>query len=218
MSRLMMVFCLGVVLFANANSSVAVERYVPGTHYALVKDMVAPALPGKVTLFEFFSYGCPHCASLAPLLQKFHDAAPDYVVWKRFPAMWSKRFLFYAGVYRIMDTLGWEDKYHNKMFAAIHSEHLIRESPTSVVQWFKRQGEDTTQFEQLINDNGWLGKQLSPVHLTYQKFKVMDVPTFVVDGRYIVASGMAADQLEFLKILEFLVTKAASERKDVKVK
>lgn len=40
---------------------------------------------GKIEVMEFFSYGCPHCADLHPLLKAWAKQLPADVVLRRVP-------------------------------------------------------------------------------------------------------------------------------------
>jgi thiol-disulfide isomerase/thioredoxin len=38
------------------------------------------AVPGKITIFDFYSEYCPPCRAIAPLVKRLHEARPDIAV------------------------------------------------------------------------------------------------------------------------------------------
>jgi thiol:disulfide interchange protein DsbA len=46
------------------------RRPAPGVDYSVIKPAQPVEAKGKIEVLEFFWYGCPHCYTLEPLLEK----------------------------------------------------------------------------------------------------------------------------------------------------
>ena len=46
--------------------------------------------PGKIEVVEFFSYGCPHCAEFAPILERWSAKQQKDVVLRRVPVSFGR--------------------------------------------------------------------------------------------------------------------------------
>jgi thiol:disulfide interchange protein DsbA len=49
-----------------------------------------PSEPGKIEVLEFFSYGCPHCAHLNPLIKPWGAALPADLSFRRVPVTFGR--------------------------------------------------------------------------------------------------------------------------------
>jgi len=68
---------------AVANAPVHTKGAAPIhiSHGAEIK-MADYVVPGKITVFDFYSEYCPPCRAIAPHLEKLHSARPDLAVVK----------------------------------------------------------------------------------------------------------------------------------------
>ena len=58
-----------------------------GVHYTTIVPAIPTQVPqGKVEVVEMFWYGCPHCYSLEPTIQRYLQTKPENVVFQQVPA------------------------------------------------------------------------------------------------------------------------------------
>ena len=102
--------------------------------------------PDKIEVLEFFSYSCPHCAVVEPMIAEWKKTLPADVVLKAVPvafnaAMKPLQELFYA-----LEAVGRSDL-HPKVFNAIHQEKKRIFTKDAIVAWVASQGVDKTKFK-----------------------------------------------------------------------
>lgn len=107
-------FCMGFVGLVQA------ESYKEGVQYKLVSQ---PTQTGeKIEVLEFFWYGCPHCFSLEPHLQKWLETKPDNVEFVRLPAIFRPEWKVQARTYYALKLMGMIEEMHPKIFSVIHTK------------------------------------------------------------------------------------------------
>ena len=79
------------------------------------KNKIETSSPGKIEVIELFWYGCIHCYTMDPYLDKWADALPDDVVFKRVPAIPRKSWVPGAKAYYALETLGLEKHHFHKL-------------------------------------------------------------------------------------------------------
>ena len=83
---------IGFVLFLSLVGSMVSAAPVQGTDYTLIQPSQTPTTTGKVEVIEFFSYGCPHCFHMAPLLKQWQKTElPANAVLVRVPVSFGRR-------------------------------------------------------------------------------------------------------------------------------
>ncbi|MEY3190222.1 MAG: hypothetical protein RIS10_339, partial [Pseudomonadota bacterium] len=79
-------------------------------------EIISPAQPtqhpDKIEVIEFFWYGCPHCYSFEPLLDKWSKNLPKNVEFIRQPAAFNELWSKHAKAYYTAEALGVVDKVH----------------------------------------------------------------------------------------------------------
>ncbi len=78
--------------------------------------------PDKIEVIEFFWYGCPHCYSFEPVLEKWVQNLPKNVEFIRQPAVFSDLWGKHAKAYFTAEALGVVDKVHADFFDAIQNK------------------------------------------------------------------------------------------------
>ena len=115
------IFGLLLALAASPFGPAAAEDYTEGTDYERVSPPIATDETGKVEVYEFFWYGCPHCYRFEPYLQKWLENKPDNVEFIRIPAIFnSPRWEVHARAYYTAEILEVQDRIHGPLFSAIH--------------------------------------------------------------------------------------------------
>ena len=71
--------------------------------------------PSKVEVVELFWYGCPHCYHFEPILEAWAKNKPDYVYFKRIPAIFRDSWVPFARAYYTAQVLGVLDRIHGPL-------------------------------------------------------------------------------------------------------
>ena len=187
------------------------EPYQAGKHY-LELPMPQPVETGdKIELREFFWYGCPHCFALEPSLNTYVKKLPANVRFVRTPGVGSN-WMVQAQAYYTFEVLGVIDKVHGDFFKAWHVGNRHMNDMNSIAQFAVEHGVDKAKFIETSNS---FGVRMRLEHAKDQnvKFMIDSVPMLVVDGRYLTSPGLAGSEKAAFEVVDFLIKKAASERK-----
>src|SRR5438309_2078451 len=64
----------------------SISTYAQAVNFYHVNDLIAGNPHGKVTVVEFFDFQCPHCITMAPILEAITEANPEVrIIYKQFP-------------------------------------------------------------------------------------------------------------------------------------
>jgi protein dithiol oxidoreductase (disulfide-forming) len=176
-----------------------------GIDYKAVPEPQPTETPGKVEVLEMFWYGCPHCFHLEPALAKWLTHKPDYVAFRRVPAVLGPSWALLAKAYYAAEVLGVADRTHAALFAALHKERLHLFDEISVAEWFARQGVgvDKEQFLKALHSFVVDLKVRQAAQLD-QRFGIDGVPTFVVNGKYSTSPSMVGSNEKVFQVIDYL--------------
>ena len=97
---------------------------------------------GKIEVIEFFWYGCPHCYALEPSVNTWVKNEFEDVVFKRSPANPSDGWGEMARVYYTLEAMALLDKYHQRVFDAMHKENVNLGNKRIREEWLAKNGID----------------------------------------------------------------------------
>jgi len=191
-------------------------QFLEGVEYTRVSPQ--PVETGsKVEVREFFGYGCPHCYTLEPILDKWQKTLPKNVQFVRTPAVFSEAWTVHARAYYAFEALGITAKMHYALFQALHDEKRVLNNADSLAAFVAEKGGDRKAFLDAYNSFG-MQANLSRATQTGRAFNIDSVPTLVVDGKYMTNANIAGGYDKVPKVLDFLIKKAAAERSTPKKK
>ncbi len=185
----------------------AQAQLAAGVDFAEIK----PPLP-KIEVVEFFSYACPHCNDLNPIVKKWAAKLPADVAFKRIPVSFNSPFYqLMAKLFYTLESLGEIEKLDAAAFDAIHVKGLKLIDEKSVQEWAVSQGVDAKKFSDAfksfsVDSNVKRADQLS------RSAKIPGVPALVVDGRYLVVGKNVKNHDELLALTEKVIDKVRGER------
>jgi thiol:disulfide interchange protein DsbA len=181
-----------------------------GRDYELVSPPQATE-KGKVEVLEFFSYMCPHCDHIDPVVAKWQKALAKDVVFVRIPVIFRPQWEAPARLYYTLDALGELDKLHGAAFSAIHRENTDLGNEANVTNWVVKKGLDRKKFSDAYNSFTVQSKAQG----SKQKqgaYAIPGVPAFVVAGKYRTPDNYPGSFDEMMKLVDELVAKARAEQ------
>jgi thiol:disulfide interchange protein DsbA len=199
---------IGFVLFLSLVGSMASAAPVQGTDYQVISPPQTPATAGKVEVIEFFSYGCPHCFHLQPLLKQWEKAElPANAVLVRVPVAFGRReWGQLVRAYYTLEATGDLQRLDDKLFDAIHQQQQQLFDVESLTSWAAQNGVDANKFRTTFNSPEVTAKAVRADQLS-RDYKINGVPTLTVAGKY---KALGKDYPEMLKITRELVSQASS--------
>jgi thiol:disulfide interchange protein DsbA len=165
----------------------------------------------KIEVIEFFSFSCPHCRDMEPILSAWVKKMPADAQLRRIPAQFFPQWVGTAKVWYTLEALG-EEKLVPGVFTALHSQNLRLDQEKPFLDWMAAQGIDRKKVEDMYNSFAVNGKVARAKSLV-QTYGVQSVPVFVVDGKYTTDTGQAKRHEDVPALLDKLIDKARAERK-----
>jgi len=229
--------CLSVALVPTVSQAADPQA---GSDYIVLPTPQPVETGDKIEVREFFWYGCPHCYALEPALAAYVKKLSSQVRFVRTPGV-APNWLIHAQAYYTFESLGVTDRLHGPFFAAVHTPPAARPTPAEETGFFAffrnlfgskpqpvatpslnseagitafaaEHGVDRAAFSEAFNS---FGVRTRLEHAKQQNigFRIDGVPMLAIDGRYITSPSMAKGEEAMLKVVDFLIQKAAKERK-----
>ncbi len=202
------------VLLPMACSAAAPADYKEGTQYGKVRAEQAPADPKRITVEEFFWYGCPHCFHLDSFVEAWRPTKAGDVDFSRVPnSLGRDEGIVHDKTFYTAEVLGLSDKIHKPLFSAIHEQHQQLFTQASIQSFFTSV---TGVMPDVFNNtfNGFaVGMKVNRAEGLAKAYGVASVPTIVVGGKYYTNVAMAGGPAQTFKVVDFLVAKVRAERK-----
>jgi thiol:disulfide interchange protein DsbA len=197
---------LAAFAFAVAAQSPAPQE---GREYLRLKVPQPVETGKKIEVIEFFSYGCPHCGDLEPILQGWLKTMPADVQLRRVPVMFQDRWIPLAKIYFTLDALGEEARLTPAVFTAVHAKGVALWQDKTFFDWAASQGIDRKKVEDMYNSFG-IGGKVNRARMVAQSYQVQSVPLVVVDGKFF--SNQVSSHAAMPALIDALIVKARAER------
>jgi protein dithiol oxidoreductase (disulfide-forming) len=177
---------------------------------------LAPPQPGTdnatIEVLEFFSYGCPHCGSLNPLIKAWAEQLPDDVSFQRVPVTFGRAaWANLARLYFALELGGSLAELDQAVFDAVIQDRVNLYTEKNILKWIEQQGRDAEAFGKTLNSFE-VDLALRRAQDLESRMRVDAVPQIVVDGRYVVVGEGVRGYEGLLRIADILVERARGER------
>jgi thiol:disulfide interchange protein DsbA len=179
----------------------------PGVDYTELNPGQPVDSQGKIEVLEFFWYGCPHCYTLEPMLEKWIARLPADVQFRRVPAVLNPGWGNESAVYYTFEALGVLDKLHRPFFDAIHRDRLSTRDPAALSQWLATNGVDTKKYQEALKSFGVQSKVRRAAQIS-AAYRIDGTPALAVHGRYTVSAEQGRTQSGMLAIADSLIALA----------
>lgn len=189
----------------------ALAELVEGEDWHAITPPQPGDAPGKIEVLEFFSYGCPHCGSLNPLLKQWEATLPEDVVLRRVPVTFGRQAwanlarLFYA-----LESLDALDRLDQAVFTALHEQRAKLYTEPAILDWLANKEIDIQRFKDAFNSFD-VQTKLGRADYLAGRYQIDSVPTLAVAGRYAVLGQKAKGLPDLLAIADQLIDRARNE-------
>lgn len=201
---------LVVIALAFAAPAAPAKDFLEGVEYETVRPQKVETRD-KIEVREFFWYGCSHCYTFEPHLQKWLKRKPANAQLVRTPAVFNPQWAIHARAYYAFEALGITDKVHEPLFAALHVERRRLMDADSIAAFVAEKGGDKKAFLEAYNSFG-VQASVNRAEQAGRAYAIEGVPVVFVDGRYMTNATLAGGYDRLTEVIDFLVRKAAAER------
>jgi thiol:disulfide interchange protein DsbA len=196
---------MGALALGLPGLALAQRMFEEGKDYRAVdKRVPVDAPPGKIEVTEFFWYSCPHCNAFEPKLVAWSRRLPPDVVLKRVPVAFRDDFVPQQRLFYTLEAMGKLDELHQKVFDAVHKQHLPTDREDSIVKFAESNGLDRAKFLELYNSFSISAKARRATQLQ-NAYQVEGVPALGIAGRYYVDGEIGKGMDRALQITDYLI-------------
>lgn len=190
--------------------SASAAAFDEGIDYQTLSKPQATESGDKIEVVELFWYGCGHCYQLEPKLKEWLADKPDYVEFRRMPAVLGRGWAGHGRVYFALEMMGEVERVHEAFFSALHDEKRRLFDESSVADWLAQQGVDREEF--LKTYRSFVVDMKVRRAMQYgQQVGLEGVPFFVVNGKYTTSPTMTAGTERALEVITHLAAMEAGE-------
>jgi len=198
MKSFLNVFTLIFVFLISLNSF---AQYQAGRDYERISSPLPIKQDGKVEVIEAFWYGCGHCYSFEPVINKWKKELNDDVKFAKLPVGWGPMHQLHATLYYTIEALKIGETGHGAVFTAIHKEGNYLSSEKSILEFLSKLGISEQEAYKQMNSFSVKQKVKRSIELS-RKLKVSAVPMMFVDGKYkIQVKGSTSKMLDTVDYL-----------------
>ena len=198
---------MGAVALPMMTVSAMPEAYVEGTHYQKTPQRLATSTEAnQIEVVELFSYSCPHCFRLDPIVMEWKKSLPENVKFVHVPAIFRDSWLQLARVFYAAEAMGELERLHPIIFNAIHVDKKRLNTEGQLLDFIAEQGIDRDEFEKMMNSFGVKAKVKKALVLS-QTSGVTGVPAMIVNGKYRTDAPSAGSMEDMMKAVDFLIQK-----------
>jgi len=159
----------------------------------------------RIEVLEFFAYTCPHCFAFQPALEVWSRRQPADVLFRRIPVAFREvPFVLHQKLYFTLETMGLVDTLHRKVFAAIHVERNMLDSPEKVLDFAVKNGVDKAKFADVLNSFGVATKARQAAALSVG-YKIDGTPALGVNGEFLTSGTLSGGNEAALGTVDQLV-------------
>jgi len=160
----------------------AAAQPVAGRDYKLIEPAQPTDDPARIEAIEFFSYACPHCYELDPLIRQWSAKLPRDVIFKRVPVGFNNPYYqLMAKLFYTLDTTGDRERVDAALFEAIHEKGARLVDEKSITAWAVSQGVDARRFSEAWSSFSTDAKMKRADQMS-RAYRIEGVPAVVVDG------------------------------------
>jgi len=206
MKRMLFKSCFTLV--AGLLLATGVRAADEGIDYKTLSQPQPTETGDKIEVLELFWYGCPHCYHLEPGLKAWLKNKPDYVEFRRAPAVLGRGWVNHARAYFAAELMGVLDELHEPFFSALHDKKMRLFDDNSIADWFAAQGVDRGDFLKAYR-SFIVDMKVRRVSQLGQRLGLEGVPSFVVNGKYLTSPSQTGGSKRMFQVLDHLAAMEA---------
>lgn len=190
-------------------------QYQEGKHYKPVKTVAKPADPKRITVEEFFWYGCQHCFHFEADITAWKAHKPTDVDFIRVPSSLGRpEGIAHQKAFYTAEALNISDKIHKPLFDGIHEKRLPLFTQEALANFFNAQSGVLPDVFNSTYSGFAVDSRVRRAETLAKDYQIFSVPSVVVGGKYQTTAQMAGGTFaEMTRVIDFLVEKVRQERK-----
>ncbi|MCY4128691.1 MAG: thiol:disulfide interchange protein DsbA/DsbL [Gammaproteobacteria bacterium] len=153
--RIVLLSALGAILvLVIGYSTLYALNLVPGWGTSTERTyntLDRPLRDDPIEIIEFFSYACPHCSNLDPMLAGWIDGLGEDVEFKRVHVAVDTLTTRLAKTYLVLESQGLLEQNHRRIFDAIHERNITFLNDEQIAEFMHDRGIESDRFLSAFN-------------------------------------------------------------------
>ena len=183
---------------------------VEGKQFLRLSQALAAAANGKIEVFEFFLYTCPHCFAFDPVVSAWSKQLPPDVQLRQIHVGMGAMHKLHQRLFYALESLGRMGDLHTQVFNALQVERLDLSSEKAITAWAVSKGVDASKFGAAFNSFGAQARLGQSTKLA-EAYRADGVPALGVGGRFLTSPSMAGGMPQALAVTDHLIKLARSK-------
>ncbi|HEY5603277.1 MAG TPA: thiol:disulfide interchange protein DsbA/DsbL [Gammaproteobacteria bacterium] len=196
--------CSLALLSSLAGLVFAAPTYKEKIHYESVLPAQPTSTGDKIEVVEMFWYGCPHCNSLEPYVERWLKKMPANAQFVRMPAIFRPEWELHARAFYTAEILGVLDKTHTAMFEAIHQQKRRLSTDSEIQKLFAEHGISEQDFNRVFRSFAVEAKIRRAKDMS-ERYGIRGVPALIVNGKYRTSAQLAGGNATIFQVVDYLV-------------
>jgi thiol:disulfide interchange protein DsbA len=201
------------ILLASADTAAPARewKYKEGTNFMrLVPTQPTVGGADKIEVAEFFWYGCGHCYTFEPSINRWAASKPANVRFVRIPATWNQLVMLHAKLYYTEEVLvkngkiADPDAFRAAIFQEYHQRSNRMTSEEAIQSVFARLGVSAEDFSSTWNSFE-VAQKLRVAQDLARRYAITGVPAIVVNGKYRTGAAEAGGYPALIDVINELV-------------
>lgn len=198
-----------------AASAAAEWKFSEGKQYhRLVPTQPTVGGADKIEVAEIFWYGCPHCFSFEPAINKWAETVPPNARFIRIPAVWNPLAQLHGRLYYTEEVLARNGKltevktFHTAVFNEFHTKSNRLTTEDAIQKLFERFGVSRDDFLNTWNSFE-VNQKVRVADDLVRRYNVTGVPAVVINGKYRTGAGPneAGSVKTLLEVMDELIAR-----------
>ena len=194
----------------SSSSQDSIVAYEEGTHFRLLPDSMQVRDLGdtsRITVTEFFWYGCSRCLEFNPLIHDLTDNHPDSVELYKIPLNGLGVKELHAQIYYIRKSIDTEDNLDSMLFDLTVNNIGTESKEEQIVEYkklFENYGMTSEEFDTMLESDE-LADYMNSIDSLAARLNITTTPLVIVDGRYRVLAGGFEEDHEMIPATDYLI-------------
>jgi thiol:disulfide interchange protein DsbA len=197
-SLVSIILLTSTVVFAQANLD---------DFYTELKPVQPTQSGDKVEVIEIFWYGCPHCYTFEPYINRWNETKGEDVVFRRMPGVLGQAWVPHAKAFYTAEKLGVTDIIHEPLFTAIHKDRKRIFNDSQIRDFFLEMTDVSAEEFNKVYNSKEIDIKIRQALSAQQKARLTGVPAVIVNGKYLTSASQARSNDNLIKVIESLVDK-----------
>lgn len=179
------------------------QPFIEDTHYSLLSHNISPP---TTRLVEYFSFSCPGCYALEPIIVALRKSQPEITFQRIHMPFGGRKAKLSQKVFALLRLLHAEE-HEDKVFFRIHNRHDLFDNDDEILDFFSNLGYDREKTRKLLHSFA-LDNLIRTMNKQAVNSKIRSVPSLVMNGKYLINLSKLSSMAELEELLNHLETLA----------